>query len=60
MTEAQRATIPRPDDVRAELARACAAVVGQAATLSSPEELLVYDVDGFTLEKHPPDVVVLP
>ena len=60
MTDAQHATIPRPEDVRRELARACAAVVGAAATLSSPEELLAYDVDGFTLEKHPPDVVVLP
>jgi len=60
MTDAQPATISRPEDVRRELARACAAVVGAEATLSSPEELMVYDVDGFTLEKHPPDVVVLP
>ena len=63
MSEAQPATNPRPDDARrfrAELAHACAEIVGKDATLSSPEELLAYDVDGFTLEKHPPDVVVLP
>jgi glycolate oxidase len=60
MTRPQPATNPRPEDARRELARACAAVVGEDSTLVSPEELLAYDVDGFTLEKHPPDVVVLP
>jgi glycolate oxidase len=45
---------------RQSLARACAAIVGADAVLSSPEERLVYDVDGFTLDKHLPDVVVLP
>ena len=60
MTAAQHATNHRPDDVRSALARACADIVGADGTLSSHEELLAYDVDGFTLEKHPPDVVVLP
>ena len=60
MTHGGSATIQRPDDVRAALARACADVVGADATLVSHEERLAYDVDGFTLEKHPPDVVVLP
>src|SRR5512140_2450626 len=53
----------RPDDVnatRAELARACAAIVGEDAVLASAEERLTYDVDGFTLEKHLPDLVLLP
>src|SRR5262245_24784907 len=60
MTDAQRATNQRPDDVRSVLVRACADIVGADATLSSFEERLAYDVDGFTLEKHPPDVIVLP
>src|SRR5689334_12168956 len=60
MTHGPTGTIQRPDDVRAALARACADVVGLDATLSSHEERLAYDVDGFTLEKHLPDVVVLP
>jgi len=60
MTGVQHATNHRPDDVRSALARACAEIVGADGTLSSHEERLAYDVDGFTLEKHPPDVVVLP
>src|SRR5437764_14931096 len=45
---------------RRELARAFAAVVGEGGGLAGEEERLAYDVDGFTLEKHLPDVVVLP
>ncbi len=45
---------------RAELARACAAIVGDDGVLAAFEERLAYDVDGFTLEKHLPDLVVLP
>jgi len=45
---------------RAALARDLARIVGPAGVLAADEELLVYDVDGFTLEKFPPDVVVLP
>src|SRR5579862_4777434 len=35
-------------------------VVGRDALLSSPSELLVYECDGFTIEKNKPDVVVFP
>jgi glycolate oxidase len=35
-------------------------VVGRDAILSSPSELLVYECDGFTIEKNKPDVVVFP
>jgi glycolate oxidase len=36
------------------------AVVGPQAVLSSPSELLVYECDGYTIEKNRPDVVVFP
>jgi len=35
-------------------------VVGAANVLSSPSDLLVYECDGFTIEKNKPDVVVFP
>ena len=35
-------------------------IVGRDALLSSPSELLVYECDGFTIEKNKPDVVVFP
>src|SRR5438874_5465204 len=35
-------------------------VVGPGGVLSSPSELLVYECDGFTIEKNKPDVVVFP
>jgi glycolate oxidase len=35
-------------------------IVGRDAILSSPSELLVYECDGFTIEKNKPDVVVFP
>ena len=34
--------------------------VGREAILTSPSELLVYECDGFTIEKNRPDVVVFP
>src|SRR5215471_18830349 len=37
-----------------------AAVVGRDAVLSAPSELLVYECDGYTVEKSRPDVVVFP
>jgi glycolate oxidase len=37
-----------------------AAVVGPAALISSQAELLVYECDGYTIEKNRPDVVVFP
>src|SRR5436190_12622825 len=36
------------------------AIVGRAAVISSPSELLVYECDGYTIEKNKPDVVVFP
>src|SRR5580765_6445937 len=36
------------------------AVVGPDALLTSPSDLLVYECDGFTIEKNKPDVVVFP
>jgi glycolate oxidase len=36
------------------------AIVGPQALLSSPGELLVYECDGYTIEKNRPDVVVFP
>jgi glycolate oxidase len=47
---------PRSATLRTELAR----LLGDDAVLASLEERVAYDVDGFTLEKHPPDLVVLP
>ncbi len=35
-------------------------IVGREALLSSPSELLVYECDGFTIEKNKPDIVVFP
>src|SRR5258708_2340496 len=35
-------------------------IVGRDAFLTSPSELLVYECDGFTIEKNKPDVVVFP
>src|ERR1051326_7313868 len=36
------------------------AIVGPASVLASPSELVVYECDGFTIEKNKPDVVVFP
>jgi glycolate oxidase len=36
------------------------AVLGRDALITSPSELLVYECDGFTIEKNKPDVVVFP
>src|SRR5437588_2173076 len=35
-------------------------IVGADAILTSPSQLLVYECDGFTIEKNKPDVVVFP
>ncbi len=35
-------------------------IVGPDAVLTSPTDLLVYECDGFTMEKNKPDVVVFP
>src|SRR5947209_20609823 len=34
--------------------------VGPGALLTSPSDLLVYECDGYTIEKNAPDVVVFP
>src|SRR5947199_9895708 len=36
------------------------AIVGPGALLSSASELVVYECDGYTIEKNRPDVVVFP
>jgi glycolate oxidase len=36
------------------------AIAGPAGIISSPAELLVYECDGYTIEKNAPDVVVFP
>lgn len=43
-------------DLKADLE----AVVGPRGMISSPEELLVYECDGYTIAKSVPDAVVLP
>src|SRR5438477_1667783 len=35
-------------------------IVGPDALLTSPSELLVYECDAYTIEKHKPQVVVFP
>ncbi|MBI2803908.1 MAG: FAD-binding protein [Planctomycetes bacterium] len=46
--------------VATPLAERMRAVVGPANVLSSPSDLLVYECDGFTIEKNQPDIVVFP
>jgi glycolate oxidase len=36
------------------------AIVGPGALIHTPSELLVYECDGFTIEKNRPDIVVFP
>jgi glycolate oxidase len=47
------ATTPRLFDALRE-------IVGRDAVLTSPSDLLVYECDGYTIEKNKPDVVVFP
>ncbi len=42
------------------LAERMRSIVGAANVLSTPSDLLVYECDGFTIEKNAPDVVVFP
>ena len=44
----------------AELTQRLQTILGRDAVLSSPSQLLVYECDGFTMEKNKPDVVVFP
>jgi glycolate dehydrogenase FAD-linked subunit len=57
---AQRNRPDRPLAERATLARDLARHVGDESVLWTDDSLLAYDVDGFTLAKFPPDLVVLP
>ena len=36
------------------------AIVGRGGVLASPSELVVYECDGYTIEKNKPDIVVFP
>ena len=56
----QRNRPARPATERAALARELARRVGENSILWTDDSLLAYDVDGFTLAKFPPDLVVLP
>ena len=53
------ATDLEPDQQR-ELAERLRAIVGNEAVVDKPDELLVYECDAYTLEKNPPNAVVLP
>jgi glycolate oxidase len=57
---AQRNRPERPLAERRALARDVARLVGEDGVLWADDAMLAYDVDGFTLAKFPPDLVVLP
>src|SRR5262249_4609881 len=46
--------------IAADFMSALRAVVGDSGLLADRDELLVYECDGFTIEKNVPDVVVFP
>src|SRR5437773_9777701 len=45
---------------QSDLAQQLRAIVGHDAVVDKPDELLVYECDAYTLEKNPPNAVVLP
>src|SRR5436190_16874283 len=49
-----------PQTASATLADRLRAAVGRDALLTSPSDLLVYECDGYVIEKNKPDVVVFP
>src|SRR5438105_3109429 len=49
-----------PSSVSSPLIDHLRAIVGPGGVLQSPSELVVYECDGFTIEKNKPDVVVFP
>ncbi|MSU58283.1 MAG: FAD-binding protein [Pedosphaera sp.] len=53
------ASVLTPDQ-QSELARQLRAILGSDAVVDKPDELLVYECDAYTLEKNPPNAVVLP
>ena len=52
--------MPTSDRTAPQLVDQLRAIVGEDGVVSKPEELLVYECDGYTLEKNLPDAVVLP
>ena len=42
------------------LVRELRAICGDDGVIATPERLLVYECDAYTMEKHLPDAVVLP
>lgn len=59
MTTTHAGTAKKPGISREVLTR-LVEIVGKSGILSAREELLVYECDGFTIEKNSPDVVVFP
>jgi len=49
-----------PRQFSAELLNRFRAVVGDGGILSNHEELIVYECDGYVIEKKVPDVVLFP
>src|ERR1043165_1558328 len=49
-----------PSAQSSELVASLGAIAGSDGVVHKPEELLVYECDAYTLEKNPPDAVVLP
>jgi glycolate oxidase len=49
-----------PSATGSDLLERLRAVVGRDGLIASPSELLVYECDGFTIEKNRPDVVAFP
>src|SRR5437868_11911620 len=49
-----------PTTSHASLIESLQSIVGKDGLLTSPSDLLVYECDGYTIEKNKPDVVVFP
>jgi len=49
-----------PSTLQQTLNEALRSIVGKDGLLTSPSDLLVYECDGYTIEKNKPDVVVFP
>src|SRR5437773_3244643 len=49
-----------PVSIPPEVVGALVGIVGKENVISGEQELLVYECDAYTLEKHLPNVVVLP
>src|SRR5437764_9700376 len=52
--------LAEPISLSPEVVEALAQIVGSKNIISGEEELLVYECDAYTLERHLPNVVVLP